>query len=585
MSKNNPGDPAVNRVVRAALIGAVLVGVVTGACAPSPSPAPSAARTGEGDAAAPSTEPSRTLVLAARVEPRVLSTKELQTSGGSGIGATTRLFNATLTLSDERGTPQPYLTESIPQLNSDAWTVFPDGRMRTTYRLRPNLTWHDGSPLSADDFVFAWRLYTTPEYGETGQPPQSAMEEVAAPDPRTLVITWRRPYRDAAVLSIEFPPAPRHLLMQAWESQPATVPHLPFWTTEFVGAGPYQLERWVAGSAIDATAFASHIGGQPAISRIRVLFISDANTAVTTLLAGEVQATLDDVIRYQQGAILRRQWAGSQAGTIFAIPDQWRRTEFQHRPEYATPRSLTDPRVRRALAHGVDRQALIDTLFEGEGLMSDSPVPTSADYYDSVRPLLVGYAYEPQRVAQLMAEAGFTRGAEGWASPSDGRPTWEIKVVAGAQAESEMSIMAAGWRQLGFEMRETVLPTAQSRDGQIRGTFPTMFSGGGLVGDSQLSLFNSRAIPTADNRWVGQNRGGWSNPEYDRLEALFNDALDRTERGRLVGQLVRIFSDDAATISLYFNPGIVAFSNEIEGPVLTDPETIRTWNIQRWRWK
>jgi peptide/nickel transport system substrate-binding protein len=538
----------------------------------------------EGEAIA-STERTRTLVLAARVEPATLSTKVLETAGGSGIGGTTRLFNTALTLRDERGTPQPYLTEAIPRLNSDAWTVFPDGRMRTIYRLRPDLTWHDGQPLTADDFVFAWRLYTTPEYGETAQPPQSAMEEVSAPDPRTLVITWRRPFRDAAELSIEFPPMPRHLLEQTWQSQPATVPNLSFWTTEYVGAGPYQLERWVAGSSIDAIAFAGHVGGQPAISRIRVLFISDANTAVTTLLAGEVQATLDDVIRYQQGAILRRQWAASQAGTIFAIPDQWRRTEFQHRPEYANPRSLSDPRVRRALAHGLDRQALVDALFEGEGLLADSPVPTSVDYYDSVRPLLVGYGYEPQRVAQLMTEAGFTRTPDGWASPSDGRPIWELKVVAGTQAESEMSIMAAGWRQLGFDMREAVLPTAQSRDGQIRGTFPTMFTGGGLVGDSQLSLFISGAIPRAENRWVGQNRGGWSNAEYDRLEALFNDALDRTERGRLVGQMVRIFSEDAAAVSLYFNPGIVAFSNQIDGPVPTDPESIRTWNIQRWRWK
>jgi ABC-type transport system substrate-binding protein len=84
---------------------------------------------------------------------------------------------------------------------------------------------------------------------------------------------------------------------------------------------------------------------------------------------------------------------------------------------------------------------------------------------------------------------------------------------------------------------------------------------------------------------VGQNRGGWSNAEYDRLEAAFNDSLDRVARGRLVGQMVRIFTEDVAAISLYFNPGIVAFSNQVEGPVPTDPETIRTWNIQRWRWK
>jgi ABC-type transport system substrate-binding protein len=47
----------------------------------------------------------------------------------------------------------------------DTWRVFPDGRMETTFRLRANLTWHDGEPLSGADFVFAWRVYTNPDLG------------------------------------------------------------------------------------------------------------------------------------------------------------------------------------------------------------------------------------------------------------------------------------------------------------------------------------------------------------------------------------------------------------------------------------
>ena len=66
-----------------------------------------------------------------------------------------RLFNASLSLMDSKGTIRPYLAEALPQLNTDTWKVLPDGRMETTYRLRSNLTWHDGQPLAADDFVFA----------------------------------------------------------------------------------------------------------------------------------------------------------------------------------------------------------------------------------------------------------------------------------------------------------------------------------------------------------------------------------------------------------------------------------------------
>src|SRR5947207_62730 len=82
-----------------------------------------------------------------------------------------------------------------------------DGRMETTYRLRPNLTWHDGTPLTAEDFVFSLRMYSTPALGLASLAPFNAMEEVAPVDPRTIVIRWRRPYPDADQLAqYTFPP-------------------------------------------------------------------------------------------------------------------------------------------------------------------------------------------------------------------------------------------------------------------------------------------------------------------------------------------------------------------------------------------
>jgi peptide/nickel transport system substrate-binding protein len=412
------------------------------------------------------------------------------------------------------------------------------------------------------------------------------MEEVTAPDPQTVVIRWKSTYRDANRLNEEFPPLPRHLLEQPFQTQVATFTNLPFWSTEYVGAGPYRLDRWESGTFIEATAFDRHPLGQPTIGRIRILFIPDANAGLAQLLSGDVHATVDDVIRFQQAAILRKEWTPRNGGTVLSIPDQWRRTEIQHRPEYANPRAILDPRVRRALAYGLDRQALVEALFEGEGIVADSPVPTTVDYFPAIRSQLVSYTYEPRRTEQLMTEAGFTRGADGvYASPTEGRLSWELKVNIGTQAETEMAIMAAGWRQLGFDFREATLPAAQSRDGQIRGTFPTLFTGGGITGDDQFINFTSPRIPNADNRWVGNNRGGWSNPDYDRLAEQFNVALDRSERGRLVAQMIRFFNDDVAALSLYYNPGMVAFTSAIEGPRLSAPEPLRTWNIQEWRWK
>ena len=138
---------------RIGCIGLVLA-VLLVSCGPAPGQAPGTS--------AEQLRPSRTLVVAHRYEPGVLAPKVL---GSNGPLTTTRLFNAALAVFDDKGLPRPYLAEALPQLDTDTWRVFPDGRMETTYRLRSDVTWHDGAPLAAEDFAFALRVYKHPDLG------------------------------------------------------------------------------------------------------------------------------------------------------------------------------------------------------------------------------------------------------------------------------------------------------------------------------------------------------------------------------------------------------------------------------------
>ncbi|MCL6640427.1 MAG: hypothetical protein K6T92_03535, partial [Candidatus Rokubacteria bacterium] len=183
------------------LIGLTIGSLITGCARP------------QGEAPAREQEParpSRTLVVAHRYEPANLATKVL---GSNGPLTTTRLFNASLALFDDRGEPRPYLAEELPQLHTESWRVFPDGRMETTYRLRAGLTWQDGTPLMAEDFAFALQVYKHPDLGVFIRVPQGSIDSVQTPDPRTVVVHWRKPYPDAGILSFgDLDPLPRHLL-------------------------------------------------------------------------------------------------------------------------------------------------------------------------------------------------------------------------------------------------------------------------------------------------------------------------------------------------------------------------------------
>src|SRR5581483_6688538 len=307
----------------AALVPAISIAVLLANCAAPPSGRTSGQTTDQTPVS-----PQRTLVIIARGEPPSLAAKPLVGYSGS-LNPPLRLFNATLDELDENDVSHPYLEQELPRLNTDSWRVAPDGTMETTHILRPNLTWHDGQVLTADDFVFGWQVFATPELGAGGTKPIKQMAEVVAKDPRTVVIRWRQPFPEADQLDTSFQPLPRHLLQRSYDQGDwSAFVNDSFWTTDYIGLGPYKVGTWEAGDYLEADAFAGHALGRPKIDRVKLEFVSDSNTALAKMLSGEAQYVADYVLGHQDGATLDEQWAGDNAGTVVFAPVLFRFTQI-----------------------------------------------------------------------------------------------------------------------------------------------------------------------------------------------------------------------------------------------------------------
>jgi peptide/nickel transport system substrate-binding protein len=466
--------------------------------------------------------------------------------------------------------------------------------METVYRLRPDLAWHDGQPLTADDFVFAWQVYATPAFGRSGAEGIRTMEEVVAPDPRTVVIRWRGLYAEAGELEGvvgsgtpnaggSFTPLPRHLLGRVYEEERESFVTHPYWTVDFVGAGPYRLDRWEPGAFIEAAAFERYALGRPRIDRIKLTWNADASTVLANLLSGEVHLPVDESIRIAEGLVLQREWGSRNAGTVIFQPQNWRRLDFQFRPEYANPRAVLDERVRKALAHTIDKEAINEGLLDGVGIPAVSMMYPTVPYHAELERSVAKYAFDPRRAEALMQEAGYRKAGDGfYEAPGEGRLVFQIKGTASPQNAAERTILAAGWRQAGFDTEEGTFAPAEARDGQVLATFRSLYSTGSPAQIPALGLFTSQSIPTAENRWVGSNRGGWSNPEYDRLVHAVQSELDPTERGRLIIQAARVLTEQVGTVSLFFNPSVLVFPAALQGVEVRAPEAGVTWNVHLW---
>jgi peptide/nickel transport system substrate-binding protein len=537
--------------------------------------------------------PTRILVFAHRYEPTNLLPKVQQSNNPS---TTTRLFSAALALIDDRGAVRPYLAESTPQLNTDSWRVLADGRMETTYRLRPGLTWHDGTPLTADDFVFALQVYKERELGVFRAAPQDEIDAIDAPDPRTVLIRWRTANpRAGGLVQGDLEPLPRRLLADAFtdyaEGRASRDAFLgnPFWTTGYVGSGPYVLDRWDPGTRLEGSAFDGHALGRAKIDRVAVRIFVDENTTLAAVLSGgQIDYTDQFTLRFEHAVTLKHEWEPSGTGTAVVVPGSPVSLYLQLRPEFAGHPAQLDLRVRRALAHAIDRVALNDGLFDGLGLPTDTWVSPSVPFAPEVERLTTHYPLDVNRSVELMGEAGFARNADGHFADASGRPFQvDFTVQASSEIERMQALLSDIWRRAGFEVRTTVMAPQLFQQLETRHTVPGL----SYANASPERAFLSSEIGTAANRWSGSNRSGWVSPEYDRVYQAWNGTLDETERGRYVAQLMALISQDLPVYSLYFGLGVHTWVAALHGPTQgrqatgyseTSPATSAYWNVQDW---
>src|SRR5438093_13357531 len=227
-----------------ALIGIVVTLLASGACAPA---APGSS--GAGTSASSVSRGPKMLTLAVQREGKGFAKFTGAAAGGGNPGAgnnqISKIGHSYLALDDGTGTFIPQLAYELPSIEKGTWRVNPDGTMDTTWKLRPNVKWHDGHPFTSADLMFTYQLNKDPDL----VPPTSAtsrMESVTAPDDLTFLVHWSAPYLIAERDTLT-EIAPRHLLADAYAADKTRFIGLPYLTSEFVGLGPYRMVKWEPG--------------------------------------------------------------------------------------------------------------------------------------------------------------------------------------------------------------------------------------------------------------------------------------------------------------------------------------------------
>ena len=283
--------------------------------------------------------------------------------------------------------------QAVPDL-AESWEPNPE-LTQWTFRLKPGVLWHDGQPLTSADVKFTFETLLNPDVNASARGVISSIQTIEAVDDLTVQFNLSTPFAPLPVmLGYNQCIVPKHLIEGQDLNQPATFLAAP------VGTGPFKVKELSAGNYLEVARNDAYFGGPALLDGIVFKTITDGNARAAQIRSGEIDlAVIDpsqvDSMRDAANVVLREE---PQVNYYFLAVN------------HTIPR-LQDPRVRQALSHVLDKDAIVESILAGAGQVATGPIhPFLGDYYN---PDVATYPYDPDAAAQLLSDAGWTKGGDG----------------------------------------------------------------------------------------------------------------------------------------------------------------------------
>lgn len=365
-----------------------------------------------------------------------------------------------------------------PEL-AERWVVAPDFRAHE-FRLRPGVRFHDGAELSSADVVDTFGSLMAGSFAKS--PAFAALERVEAVDDLTVRFVSRRPNPGLLVDLIAV-----GVLRAGSGEEAATAP---------IGTGPFRVASFDRDGDLLLEAFDGYFNGRPPAPRLRVRVVADPATREAALAAGEV----DLAINTQLSPEALERLAAPDANTrVLSSPGGG--VKFVALNVEAEP--LRDPRVRRALAHAVDRESVVAALLGGRAIIASGPLPPGHWARAEIAPV----PFDPNASRRLLAETG-------------ARPAVELMVVGSRADVIVASVIQEAWRAIGVETRIVEVEPAVFFERLTYGDFGAAlhgFTGGNQFTTIFKGAFHSRAIHRRGQPGGEINYARFADRELDAL--------------------------------------------------------------------
>lgn len=396
------------------------------------------------------------------------------------------------------------------------------------FKLRRGITFHNGEPFTADSVKYTIESQLDPNFKTILRLFVKDIDHVDVVDTYTANVVLKYPSRGALRELANVPIVPAKTAQELGDA----------FATNPIGTGPYKFVSYVPNGEVVVEAYDEYWGEKPHFQKITFKIIPEAATRVAALESGDVllidNVAPDAIERLRKNPKLDVVQGNSMRVVYYGV--------WHDRPPFS------DPRVRRALAHAIDVQTIVDTVLGG--------LTTPATQFlgqgnvgrnETLQPV----PFDPTEAKRLLAEAGYGDGFTVNLGSSQGRFTMD----------KEVNEAVAGYlRDIGLTVNVESLPMASYRPKSLDGSYDMFYTG-----LTSLTGHPNTIVP--DWFKTGSKLLNYSNPVVDELMTVGNQTMDDNESEQAYQEIMRIFSEETAIILLFHEPQLVAFDKRLKGYV------------------
>lgn len=465
------------------------------------------------------------------------------------------------------GTFYPALASEVPTVENGG--ISEDG-LKWRVKLREGVTWHDGTPFTAEDVKYTLDLIVAPDFQSARRTGHELVRNIEIVSDHE--ITWEMesafaPY--PAILAWTFI-VPKHALGSAEDPNTAPFNQAP------IGTGAYKWEERIAGDHITLKANTDYWGEGPTLETLVFKYIPDLTVMYTQFKTGDIDVIALQGItpdHYEEAKTLAdRTVVVSPSAAMESISLNLGRPQFQ------------DPAVREALYYAIDKQTIIEALYYGIPTPTETYMPQQSFYYN---PDLPKHEYSIEKANQILDDAGWVKGSDGIREKDGVRLAFTNSTTAGNHVREQMQqFVQQSFKEIGAEMTISNLPPAV-----MWGEYWMMSQWDSVVvginfltgPDPDTSDYMKSTAINAQGG-AGQNTWQMSFPEVDDLLEEGGKLFVPEERKKVYFKIQEIMHKEKPFLPIFQYANLRGHKAGLEGYTPNVNLRITTWNVNTWKW-